>query len=205
MFQVNLFGHMRITRSILPLFRARGQGRIGFTSSSTAWSVLPFMAHYSASKAALSAFVDGLHKEVRPHGIQCVSFECGGFPTHLGQPRDAGDNGFGAVGPAITEYQPLFGELIGMFASDPMAHMPGDLEKAAASMVDIVKREGLAAGKAWAVRVAIGSDGMLSAKRRCEEQLELLKSWKDLSCSTDRDGQVVGSKEMLRFTSVLET
>jgi short-subunit dehydrogenase len=205
MFQVNLFGHMRITQSILPLFRAQGQGRIGFTSSSTAWTALPFMAHYAASKAALSAFVDGLHKEVRLQGIQCVSFECGGFPTHLGQPRDTGDSGFGAAGPAIAEYQPLFGKLIGMFTSDPMAYMPGDLGKAATRMVDVMKREGMAAGKPWAVRVAIGSDGMGSAKQRCEEQLELLNSWKELSCSTDRDGQVVGGEEMFKFTSVLES
>jgi len=195
---------MRITQSILPLFRARGHGCIGFTSSSTAWAALPFMAHYAASKAALSAFVDGLHKEVRPHGIQCLSFECGGFPTHLGQPRDAGDGGFGAVGPTIAAYQPLFGELVAMFASDPMAYMPGDLAKAAARIVDVIKREGLAAGKPWAVRVAIGSDGFLTAKQRCEEQLALLNTWKDLSCSTDREGQSVASEEMSKFTSVLE-
>lgn len=162
------------------------------------------MAHYAASKAALSAFVDGLHKEIRSHRIRCVSFECGGFPTHLGQPRDTGESAFGAAGPAITEYQPLFKELVGMFASDPMAYMPGDLAKAAACMVDVVKREGMADGKPWAVRVAIGSDGVLSAKQRCEEQLELLNIWKDLSCSTDRSGQVVGSKEFLKFNSILE-
>jgi short-subunit dehydrogenase len=88
MFQANLFGHMHVTKAILPYFRAQGNGRIGFTSSSTAWAPLPFMSHYAASKAALSAYVEGLHKEIRSLGIQCVAFECGGFPTHLGQPRE---------------------------------------------------------------------------------------------------------------------
>ncbi|KAH0542441.1 hypothetical protein FGG08_003196 [Glutinoglossum americanum] len=206
MFQVNLFGHMHVTQAILPFLRAQGHGCIGFTSSSTAWAPLPFMSHYAASKAALSVYVESLHKEVRPLGIQCVAFECGGFPTHLGQPRDAGEAGFGSAGPAVAAYGPLFGELVGMFAADPMAHMPGDLAKAATAVVDIIKREGMAAGRPWAVRVALGSDGMGSVRQKCEEQLKLVDGWKDVSYSTDRDGQrVVTSKEMLKFTSILET
>jgi NAD(P)-dependent dehydrogenase (short-subunit alcohol dehydrogenase family) len=206
MFQANLFGHMHVTQAILPFFRTQGNGRIGFTSSSTAWAPLPFMSHYAASKAALSVYVESLHKEVRPLGIQCVALECGGFPTHLGQPRDADTAGFGSVGPAVAAYGPLFGELVRMFAADPMAHMPGDLAKAAARIVDILKREGMAAGRPWAVRVTLGSDGMQSVKQKCEEQLKLVDAWKDVSLSTNRDGQgPVASKEMLKFTSILET
>jgi NAD(P)-dependent dehydrogenase (short-subunit alcohol dehydrogenase family) len=206
MFQANLFGHMHVTQAILPFFRAKGNGSIGFTSSSTAWVPLPFMSHYAASKAALSAYVESLHKEVRPLGIQCIAFECGGFPTHLGQPRDASDTGFGNVGPTIAAYGPLFGELAGMFAADPMSYMPGDLAKAATRIADIIKREGMAAGRPWAMRVALGSDGMESVRQKCEEQLKLVDAWKDISYSTNRDGQApVTSKEMLKFTSILET
>jgi short-subunit dehydrogenase len=206
MFQANLFGHMHVTQVMLPFFRAQGHGRIGFTSSSTAWAPLPFMSHYAASKAALSAYVESLHKEVRSLGIQCVAFECGGFPTHLGQPRDASQAAFGSAGPAVAAYGPLFGELVGMFTADPMAHMPGDLAKAAATIVDVIKREGMAAGRPLAVRVALGSDGVDSVRQKCEEQLKLVDGWKDVSYSTDRDRQGhVMSKEMLKFTSILET
>jgi short-subunit dehydrogenase len=189
MFQANLFGHMHVTQAILPLFRAQGHGRIGFTSSSISWAPLPFMSHYAASKAALSAYVESLHKEVRPLGIQCVAFECGGFPTHLGQPRDASEVAFGSVGPTVAAYGPLFGELVGMFAADPMAYMPGDLAKAAMRIVEVIRREGMAAGRQWAVRVALGSDGMSSVRQKCEEQLKLVDEWKDVSYSTDRDEQ----------------
>jgi len=206
MFQANLFGHMHVTKAILPYFRAQGRGRIGFTSSSTAWAPLPFMSHYAASKAALSVYVESLHKEVRSLGIQCVAFECGGFPTHLGQPRDTSEAAFGSIGPAIAAYGPLFGELVGMFAADPMAHMPGDLAKATMAIVDVIQRNGMAAGRPWVVRVALGSDGMGSVRQKCEEQLKLVDEWKDISYSTDRDAQRhVTSKEMLKFTSILET
>jgi NAD(P)-dependent dehydrogenase (short-subunit alcohol dehydrogenase family) len=204
MFQANLFGHINVTQSILPLLRARGHGTIAFTSSSTAWTPLPYMSHYAASKAALSAYVESLHKEVRPLGINCVAFECGGFPTHLGQPREADQEGFGGTGPAIEAYRPLFGEFVGRMMKNPMAHMPGDLRKATERIVDVVKREGMAKGKPWAVRVALGSDGMGSAKQKCEEMLELLGVWRDVSVSTDREGQeIVANEEMFEFSTIL--
>lgn len=206
MFQVNLFGQMHVTQAILPLLRAQGHGCIAFTSSSTLWGPLPFMSHYAASKAALSAYVEALHKEIRPLGIRCVAFECGGFPTSLGQPRDSSQASFGSNGPAIEAYSPLFVSLVTKFATNPSAHMPGDVAKAAATIVDVVKREGLAAEKPWAVRVALGSDGMGMAKQRCQEQLKLNEVWEDVSLNTDRDGVQgsIANEEMLEFTTILE-
>lgn len=205
MFQVNLFGHMRVNRAIIPLFRAQGHGRIVFTSSSTAWAPLPFMSHYAAAKAAISAYAEALHREIKSLGIQCVAFECGGFPTHLGQPRGTAQGAFGAGGPAVDAYGPLFSELVGVFATNPMAHMPGDLTKAAARIVDVVKREGMASGRPWSARVSLGSDGMGSARQKCEEMLTVLDEWKDLSSSTDREGQeIVANKETFKFTTILE-
>ncbi|KAI5465287.1 hypothetical protein BGZ63DRAFT_460084 [Mariannaea sp. PMI_226] len=204
LFQVNLFGHMNVTRAILPHFRAQGHGRIGFTSSSSAWGPLPFMSHYAASKAALSTYVESLHKEVRPFGISCVDFMCGGFPTNLGQPRETGQAAFGSEGTGLAAYTYLLGELVGMFASDPMSFMPGDLKKVATVVVDIIKGEGVAAGKPWAVSVALGSDSFNSGKQKVEEQLKLLQEWKDVSYATDRDSHDhITSKQYLEFASML--
>jgi NAD(P)-dependent dehydrogenase (short-subunit alcohol dehydrogenase family) len=205
MFQVNLFGHMNAARAILPLLRERGSGVIAFTSSSSAWMALPFMSHYAASKAALSAYIEGLDREVRSFGIRCIAFECGGFPTRLGQPRDANQEAFGSGGPAIAGYLPLFMELSGIWVANPMGHMPGDLRKCGERIVDVVKREGMASGLPWAVRVALGSDAMGYVEQKCDEQLQLLDAWKDVSRSTDRDGQEnVANKEMFKFTTALE-
>ncbi|RSM10816.1 hypothetical protein CEP52_003381 [Fusarium oligoseptatum] len=205
-FEVNFFGHIRVTQAILPLFRAQGSGCIAFTSSGSAWTPFPFMSLYAASKAAMSTWVDALHKEVRPLGIRCVSFELGGFPTNLGQPREPSDTGFGANGPAIEAYTPLFTSLVTTFATNPEVHMPNDVKKGANAIVDVVKGEGLAAGKTWAVRVALGSDGLGLARQRCEEQLKLIGDWEDLSSSTDREGVdgSVTNKERFEFTTILE-
>jgi short-subunit dehydrogenase len=205
MFQVNVFGQMRVTQAILPFLRAQGHGIIGFTSSGTAWAPFPFMSHYAASKAALSTYVESLHKEVRQLGIQCVAFECGGFLTHLGQPREETATSFGSGGPAITTYKPLFSEFFGKLMANPLANMPGDLSKAAVTIVDVLKREGLAAGRSWPVRVAIGSDGYAYSKHRSEEQLKLLHAWKDLSLSTDQDGaEQTVVQDLFKYLTILE-
>jgi NAD(P)-dependent dehydrogenase (short-subunit alcohol dehydrogenase family) len=205
LFQVNLFGHMNITRAILSRFRAQGHGRIAFTSSSSVWGPLPYMSHYAAAKAALSAYAESLHKEVGPLGIRCVDFMCGGFATNLGQPRETGQVAFGAEGTQITAYEPLLRNVVGMFASDPMSFMPGDLTKVAAIMVDIIKGEGIASGRQWAMSVALGSDSFDSGKQRSQDQLKLLDEWKDVSIGTDRDDHShVTSKKYLEFASMLE-
>ncbi|KAK3317812.1 hypothetical protein B0T19DRAFT_298572 [Cercophora scortea] len=213
MFTVNLFGPMHLTQALLPFLRARTASgtappaRIGFTSSSSAWTPLPFMSHYASSKAALSAYVESLHKEVSPLGITCVAFECGGFPTHLGQPRAEGDTAF-ASSPTSTgngAYGKGMAALGGMFMSDPMAFMPGDLGKVARGMVDVLKREGVAEGRPWAVRVLFGSDAFDSVRQKCEEMLRLTGEWKDVSYGTDRDGYGhVTRRDYLEFVSILE-
>lgn len=93
-FQTNLFAPLTLTRLFLPLLCSHAASlvsstnrrpiTIAYTSSAAAWTSLPFMGTYSASKAALSSYVETLHKELRPLGIRCVSIECGGFPTNLG-------------------------------------------------------------------------------------------------------------------------
>ncbi|KAF5986769.1 ketoreductase [Fusarium bulbicola] len=200
---VNLFGHMNVTRAILPRFRAQGHGRIGFTSSASSWGPLPFMSHYAASKAALSTYIESLHKEVRPFGISCVGFMCGNFPTKLGHPRDEDGPEFALQGPAIADYNKLIGELGLMFAK-AFAQRTGELDKVAKVMVDIMKGEGIAAEKPWAVSIAIGSDAFDCGEQKCEEQLKVLNEWKDVSYATDRDDHDhITPKEYLEFASML--
>jgi NAD(P)-dependent dehydrogenase (short-subunit alcohol dehydrogenase family) len=205
MFNVNVFGQMHVTQAILPRFRAQGSGTIAFTCSSSGWAPFPFMTHYGASKAALTAYAESLNKEVRPFGIKVVTFESGGFPTSLGQPRDGGETTFATnAQKSDTGYEKGFMEVAGMFASDPMAFMPGDLNRVGPTIVDVVKGEGVAEGKKWAVHVVMGSDAYLSVKQKCEEELQLLEGWKDVSVQTDRaDHPHVMPARYMEFVSIL--
>lgn len=73
-FEAYLFGAHRLTRAVLPAMRERRSGRLIYMSSSAAVAAIPFHALYSASKAALERYADGLRYEVAPFGIEvaCV-------------------------------------------------------------------------------------------------------------------------------------
>lgn len=72
--RVNVFGHVFVTQTFLPLLR-KAQGRIVFTSSESGRMTLPLMAPYSASKFALEAVASALRIELRPWKIRVSSVE----------------------------------------------------------------------------------------------------------------------------------
>lgn len=204
-FNVNLFGTLRITQAILPYFRAQRSGTIAFTGAGVGWGAIPFLSHYAASKAALDIFVEGLATEVQPFNIRCVIFEPGGFVSQLGMPREGSNDGFGKYKPAIADYNALFDDMMNVFATDIGPNMPGDVNKLAERVVDCVQRKGLFAEQPWVVRVILGSDSLAVIRQKCKEQAKLADDGEVVSLSTDRDGHShVPSQGMLRFTSILE-
>jgi NAD(P)-dependent dehydrogenase (short-subunit alcohol dehydrogenase family) len=71
-FDVNVFGTMRVTRLGLPLLRKAGNGRIVMISSIGGRIGSIGIAPYTASKFAVEGFSESLSLELRPLGI-CVS------------------------------------------------------------------------------------------------------------------------------------
>jgi NAD(P)-dependent dehydrogenase (short-subunit alcohol dehydrogenase family) len=82
-FNTNVLGALRMSRAVLPAFRAKGAGRIINVSSLAALSVVPFLGAYHASKAALESLTEALHYEVAPFGIAVSSILPGPFTTEL--------------------------------------------------------------------------------------------------------------------------
>ncbi|KAK3347938.1 hypothetical protein B0H65DRAFT_571356 [Neurospora tetraspora] len=204
----NIFGHIDVlfNNAGMSSMKSVAEADEAFTAPA-AWTSLPFMGTYSASKAALSSYVESLHKELRPLGIRCVSIECGGFPTNLGQPRFEADSAFGTEGTSLPDaYGPLLTEVGGMFMSDPMKFMPGDLTRVGTAIVDIVKAEGVVGDKKWVARVLLGSDAYESVVQKCEEMVKVAAEWKVASFGTDREEAFEGKtdKRYLKFTSIVD-
>ncbi|MCR3752690.1 oxidoreductase [Lentzea californiensis] len=84
-FDVNVFGLMRMTKAVLPHMRSRGSGRIINVSSVAGFVPNPFMAVYVATKHAVEGYSESLDHEVREQGIQVVRVQPG--PTN--SPFDA--------------------------------------------------------------------------------------------------------------------
>ncbi|PSR70643.1 hypothetical protein PHLCEN_2v13475 [Hermanssonia centrifuga] len=62
---------------------------------------------------------------------------------------------------------------------------PGDPEKCAEVIVDVVRGEGSASGKPFPLSLPLGSDAYGTIKEVCENMTEQLGQWKDVICSTD--------------------
>lgn len=80
-FEVNVFGVLRMTKAVLPHMRARGSGRIVNISSIFGLIPAPFMASYGAAKHAIEGYSESVDHEVREHGIRVVIVEPAGTRT----------------------------------------------------------------------------------------------------------------------------
>jgi NAD(P)-dependent dehydrogenase (short-subunit alcohol dehydrogenase family) len=75
LFDVNLFGVIRLTKAVLPTMRRQGSGRIINLSSVMGLIPAPFMALYAASKHAVEGYSESLDHEIRGSGIRVVLVE----------------------------------------------------------------------------------------------------------------------------------
>ena len=80
-FEVNLFGTVNAVQAALPYMRQARAGHILCVSSVAAVYAIPFQAYYSASKAAINAFVAALRNEVKPFGVTVTAVMPGDIST----------------------------------------------------------------------------------------------------------------------------
>jgi NAD(P)-dependent dehydrogenase (short-subunit alcohol dehydrogenase family) len=83
MFDVNVFGAVRVNRAVLPAMRQQGSGLLIHISSGAGRVVIPAMTAYCASKFALEAIADGYRYELLPFGIDSVLVEPGIYRTPI--------------------------------------------------------------------------------------------------------------------------
>lgn len=82
-FDVNYFGAVRLLAAVLPVMRRQSGGRIVVVGSIAGLIGLPYLAHYSAAKAALDRLVEALRPEVTPFGIEVAIVHPGDYRTDI--------------------------------------------------------------------------------------------------------------------------
>jgi NADP-dependent 3-hydroxy acid dehydrogenase YdfG len=85
LFEVNVFGTVRVNNAFLPTLRKQGSGLIIQTSSILGRIVIPFGGVYDATKWAVEALSENLAYELKPLGIDVAILQPGVFPTELFQ------------------------------------------------------------------------------------------------------------------------
>ena len=190
---------MAVTRSILPHFRAKRDGVLVFVGSVGGWQGELGAGPYSGTKFAMEGLfscailvwlsltnirpgmVECLQQEIAPFGIKAITFEPGYYRAKVMSPENIK---FGHR--LISDYIPVT-SAIKEFVEATNGTQPGDPRKLADRMIDVVKMEGMAVGRAMPLRLPIGSDSAAIIRKKCEATLKLLDDWQDLISSTDLD------------------
>jgi NAD(P)-dependent dehydrogenase (short-subunit alcohol dehydrogenase family) len=83
LFEINLWGPVRVTQAALPLIRRSQDGRIINVGSASQYLTIPMGSSYPVTKAALQRVTRALRAEMKPFGIQATCLEPGGVQTPM--------------------------------------------------------------------------------------------------------------------------
>lgn len=80
-FDVNVFGTLALTQGFVRQMVKQGHGKVVFVSSIAGLVSGAYLAPYAASKHALEAIAESMHRELAPHGIQIATINPGPYGT----------------------------------------------------------------------------------------------------------------------------
>ncbi|KAF8212903.1 hypothetical protein K438DRAFT_1957485 [Mycena galopus ATCC 62051] len=183
-FNTNVFGALNVTRALLPYMRAKKTGTVVFMGSVGGWRGVPNAGLYAATKYTLRGISESLHLEIAPLGLRSTCIDFGYFRTTFLDPAHRTP-----YVPRIDDYNEMSKRandaLLVAFLPSYDGKQPGDPAKGVEVVLDIVRGEGLAAGKAFPTSVALGSDCYKMIEAETEGVLARLEEWRAVSESTD--------------------
>ena len=137
MFDVNVFGTLRVMKAALPHLRRQHDGLIVNVGSILGRVTFPFFGLYGASKFAVEALTDSYRYELSQLGVDVVLVQPSAYPTNMYssvlQPTDTA---------TVAEYGPIgeipgkmFETFMGIFQAEN-APNPHDVAEAIATLVN---------------------------------------------------------------------
>jgi len=172
MFEANFFGALALTRAVLPLMRARRNGRIINNSSQAGLMANPGTGYYSASKYALEGLMEALGKEVAPFNIFVTSVQPGAFRT------DWSGRSMRRSPHRIEAYSPTVGARLDMIAALG-DKAPGDPVRAAQVFVDLAHMD------APPPQLLLGRGVLDTYRDKLRAQLAALDQWEQTTVAVD--------------------
>ncbi|GHE45259.1 SDR family NAD(P)-dependent oxidoreductase [Sphingobacterium griseoflavum] len=173
-FDINVFGSLNIIRKTMPYLRKQKNGFIiniasigGLTGEFAGWGI------YCATKFAVVGFTEALAAEVKEFGVNATVVYPGYFRTDFltgGSLRTPKTE--------IEEYT-VARQLQTAHEKDINGHQPGDPEKAALALVELVSM------KNPPIHLVLGSDAFSLAEDKLNALQNEISAFKKLSTSTD--------------------
>ncbi|MBB3675952.1 SDR family oxidoreductase [Modestobacter versicolor] len=143
-YDTNTVGALRVNRAALPVMRRQRSGLLLWVGSGTSRVVPPFLAPYTAAKAAMDSFADSVAIEVARFGIETSIVMPGPFTQGTAHFPDAG---FPADTEVASAYDAEYGAaLAGNEAATESLFAPGVQQDVQAVADEIARVVGLPAG-----------------------------------------------------------
>ncbi|GAB1211745.1 hypothetical protein ATERTT37_000869 [Aspergillus terreus] len=178
-FETNVIGALKVTQCALPAMRAARSGTVVNISSISGLVSRAGLSMYAASKHALEGISEALAQEVAPFGVRVIVVEPGLFRTN-----------FLEHGAATYEQpsEPYRGTVVEdniQYLQGRHGKQPGDPDKAAERIYEVVTGEGMAQGKPEHLRLVLGSNAFRTAQTKIEQLQRNLTELEELSMSTE--------------------
>ena len=173
-FDTNVFGSLNIIRKAMPYLRAQKSGSIiniasigGLTGEFAGWGI------YCATKFAVVGFTEALAAEVKEFGVNATVVYPGYFRT------DFLTGGSLRIPKTEIEEYTAARQLQTAHEKDINGNQPGDPDKAALAMIELVEME------KPPVHLVLGSDAFQIAGNKLNALQSEISDFKTLSTSTD--------------------
>lgn len=143
-YDTNTVGALRVNRAALPVMRRQRSGLLLWVGSGTSRVVPPFLAPYTAAKAAMDSFADSVAVEVARFGIETSIVMPGPFTEGTAHFPNAG---FPVDTDVTSAYEPEYGTALARnAAATESLFAPGVVQDVQAVADEIARIIGLPAG-----------------------------------------------------------
>lgn len=170
LFDVNVFGPVRIIRQILPAMRQAGHGHLINITSVSGLAPWAGTGIYGASKYAMECIGQTLAQELEPLGLKVTNVEPGGLRTGF-----AGRS-LKASAREICDYAAT-AHASRKILQDHAGEEPGDPEKAASAIIAIAGRPDAP------LHLLLGSDALHYVERQLTGLTSDIQKWSELTHS----------------------
>ncbi|OCT12751.1 short-chain dehydrogenase/reductase [Paenibacillus pectinilyticus] len=173
MFEINFWGLMHVTNSVLPHMRSQKSGHIINFSSIGGLTSFPTLGYYHATKYAVEGISESLAQEVAPFNIHVTLIEPSGFRT------DWGGRSSVKTETAISELKESFvGQMLNAVQRGA-GQEAGDPTKAAQAVIKVVEAD------KPPLRLLLGEAAYKAATYKFTNLLASIEEWKETTINAD--------------------
>ena len=173
LFEINVFGPLRLIRAVLPRLRAQRSGHIINITSIAGRAPNPGSGVYAATKAALEGLSQCLSQELEPLGIHVTAVAPGAFRTDF-----LTDHSIRHTGGGLEDYAASVGAVVQQLRGTSGRQI-GDPARGAQSILAAVD------SNTPPLHLLLGSDALRRARVKIDRVIDEMDLWEKVTVSTD--------------------